>query len=280
MKIDAHQHFWSYNPQDYGWITEDLSILKKDYLPQDLEPILNENGVEGCIAVQARQSLEETTWLLKLANQNKFIKGVVGWVDLCSDTIADQLIELSVYPKLVGVRHVLHDEPDDNFMLREDFLNGIEKLQQKDLTYDILIFPKHLKTALSLVRQFPNQKFVIDHLAKPSIKTGDFLQWSMDILEFKNLPNVWCKVSGMVTEANWKNIETTNFDPLLDKVFEAFPQERIMFGSDWPVCNLAADYGRVLSIVDSYLKKNSQYDTDLIMGQNCMDFYGITNNKL
>ena len=278
MKLDAHQHFWSYNPQDYGWISDDLSILKQNFLPKDLEPVLKENGIDGCIAVQARQSLEETGWLLELANQYSIIKGVVGWVDLCSPEIENQIEEFSKHEKLVGVRHVIHDEEDDDFMLRSDFMNGISKLKQFDLTYDILIFPKHLKNANQLVKEFPEQKFVIDHVAKPLIKAQDYEQWIQDIRAFKKLSNVWCKVSGMVTEADWNNNSNTDFSPVLDLVFEVFTDKKILFGSDWPVCKLAAEYETVKSIIDSYLDKNQQFDGDLIMGDNCLEFYGINES--
>lgn len=278
MKIDAHQHFWPYNPEEYGWISEDLAILKRDFMPADLEPILQQNGIDGCIAVQARQSLEETRWLLELADQHSFIKGVVGWVDLCSEEVEDQLAQYSKNEKLVGVRHVLHDEEDDDFMLRKDFLNGLSKLSKYDLTYDILIFPKHLKNAYQLVRQFPDQKFIIDHIAKPSIKTQDYAQWKVDMWAFKGLPNVWCKVSGMVTEADWNNIPSTDFNPVLDHVFETFSQDKLLYGSDWPVCKLAAEYSTVKGIVENYLEENAHFDADLIMGNNCVDFYGITQD--
>lgn len=275
MNIDAHQHFWSYNQKDYGWITDDLSVLKKDYLPGDLLAVLTDNGMDGCVAVQARQSLEETSWLLELAKQHDFIKGVVGWVDLCSTELEAQLKAFSKNKKLVGVRHVLHDEPDEYFMLRPEFKKGIERLGAYELTYDILIFPKHLKSAHQLAAQFPNQKFVIDHLAKPSIRSQQYDIWSRDLSAFKGLPNVWCKVSGMVTEADWKNIPATDFSLVLDVVFDTFPQEKIMFGSDWPVCQLAADYAKVKSIVEEYLNANKQYDAQLVMGKNCQDFYRI-----
>lgn len=278
MKIDAHQHFWSYNPEEYGWISEDLAILKRDFMPADLEPILQQNGIDGCIAVQARQSLEETRWLLELADQHSFIKGVVGWVDLCSKEVEDQLAQFSKNKKLVGVRHVLHDEEDDDFMLRKDFLNGISKLSKYDLTYDILIFPKHLKNAYQLVQQFPDQKFIIDHIAKPSIKTQDYAQWKVDMWAFKGLSNVWCKVSGMVTEADWSNIPSTDFNPVLDHVFETFSQDKLLYGSDWPVCKLAAEYSTVKGIVENYLEENAHFDAERILGNNCMDFYGITQD--
>ena len=275
MIIDSHQHFWKYNSHDFPWISDDLSFLKKDFLPDDLFPVLSKNEVNGCIAVQARQSIEETEWLLQLASQNSFIKGVVGWVDLCSKNVEDQLSRFTRGKGLVGVRHVLHDEIDDDFVLREDFQQGIMHLEQFGLTYDILIFPKHLTKVMQLVKRFPNQKFVIDHAAKPDIKSGNYQSWKNDLEGFRSFPNVFCKLSGLVTEADWNAIDQTNFDPVIDTLFDVFGDKRVMFGSDWPVCQLAASYKQVMDILQNYLNNHKELNYDRIMGGNCSMFYGI-----
>lgn len=277
MKIDAHQHFWEYSVEDYGWINEDMYLLRKDLLPQNLKPILDDNQFDGTIAVQARQSLVETQWLLKLADENEFIKGVVGWVDLRSNKLDEQLSEFSKHPKFVGVRHVVQDEPDDNFLLRPNFLTGIEKLAKYNLTYDILIFEKHLPVACEFVKHFPEQPFVIDHIAKPLIKKGDLEPWAENIRKLAEFPNVWCKVSGMVTEADWEDWTSRTFFPYLDVVFDAFGANRIMFGSDWPVCLLAATYAEVVAILKDYLDLKDFTDAEqaAILGENTRRFYQV-----
>jgi len=204
MRIDAHQHFWIYNPEEYSWISDSMKVLRKDFLPADLLPLLKQSGFDGSIAVQARQSREETRWLLELAGEHDFIKGVVGWVDLCSVEAESQLEEFTLYPKLVGVRHVLQDEPDDMFMLQDNFLKGISLLRKFNLVYELLIFPGHLPYAIQLVKKFPDQKFVLDHIAKPLIKDKILTSWKEGIQQLALQPNVSCKLSGMVTEAEWK----------------------------------------------------------------------------
>lgn len=273
MKIDAHQHFWQYNAKDYAWISDDLSVLKRDFMPEDLQLLLNSNGLDGCISVQARQSLNETHWLLELAKQHELIKGVVGWMDLCGDNPEATLEQLSEHLKLVGMRHVVQDEADDRFMLRKDFMAGIKALEKYNMSYDILIFPKQLPAALELVKQFPNQSFVIDHMAKPPIASGEIEYWQKHIRQFKNLPNVYCKISGMVTEASWQSWTQDDFSPYLDTVVETFGTDRLMFGSDWPVCLLAAEYQTVSSIVKNYFKSFSSAEQDKIFGINCSQFY-------
>ncbi len=257
MNIDAHQHFWHYCPQEYGWIDASMSSLQRDFLPEHLEEKLISNEIDGSVCVQARQSLQETRWLLELAQQHEFIQGVVGWVDLCSDNVDEQLQEFADNPKLVGVRHVVQDEPDDLFLLREDFMRGIAQLHRYDLAYDILIFPKHLPAAIQFVEHFPNQRFVIDHIAKPFIKTGVLEPWQTHVEQLASSPNVWCKISGMVTEADWQSWTSTEFYPYLDIIFESFGHNRIMFGSDWPVCTVAASYANVVDILSSYLEERS-----------------------
>lgn len=275
MKIDSHHHFWKYNPVEYGWITDEMEILKSDYLPADLQKELFLLGFDGTIAVQARQSLEETEWLLNLAEQNSFIKGVVGWVDLCSQDVKNQLDRFSKSSKLVGVRHVIHDEPDDDFMLRKDFLNGIECLKSYGLTYDVLIFPRHLPNAIQLVSRFPDQVFILDHIAKPLIKNQILEPWKENIEIISRYKNVYCKLSGMVTEANVRNWKPNDFKPYFDTVFSAFGTDRLMIGSDWPVCLLAGKYSQVMQLVLDYIKSFSMDERNKILGENAIRAYKL-----
>lgn len=275
MKVDAHQHFWQYNPVEYGWIGDNMQVLKRDYLPADLLSELKKVGFDGCIAVQARQTLNETNWLLKLASENIFIKGVVGWVDLCSESIEAQLQNFSKNPKLVGVRHVVHDEPDDRFMARESFRNGISLLEKYKLTYDLLLFPKHLPLATELVKAFPRQKFVLDHIAKPDIKKQLKEPWASSIKQLAQLPNVYCKLSGMVTEADWSGWKAGDFTFYLETVLESFGTNRVMIGSDWPVCKVAGIYPDVLSIVIDYMETRHKAALPKVLGTNCLDFYNV-----
>jgi L-fuconolactonase len=275
MKIDSHQHFWKFNTTEFGWIDQSMKILQRDYLPSDLEAELKREDFDGTIAVQARQSLEETKWLLELAGQHPFIKGVVGWVDLCSPDIELQLAELSTDKKLVGVRHVIHDEADDQFMLRDDFRNGIRCLAKYGLTYDLLLFPKHLKYASILVAEYPDQPFVIDHISKPLISQGILEPWENDIKLLAKYPNLYCKLSGMVTEAALNNWDQQTFEPYLDTVFEAFGPDRLMIGSDWPVCLLGGSYSKIIAIVRNYMEKLEPAAQNKILGENCCKFYKL-----
>jgi len=285
MKIDTHQHFWKYNDRDYGWMGPGMEALKRDRLPADLAPLLKENGIDATVTVQARQCLEETEFLLQLADENSFIKAVVGWVDLPSPQLELQLERFSWHPKLRGVRHVIHDEPDDQFMMRDDFIHGIGKLRKYDLTYDLLLFPKHIPIAAQLVAKFPEQTFILDHIAKPPIKDlgprdGRIEPWKSDIRQLASFKNVSCKISGMVTEADWHNYKPEDFTPYMDIVLEAFGTERIMLGSDWPVCTLAGQYEQVISIAADYVKKLSPNEQTAIWSENPKRFYKIrTTNQ-
>ena len=275
MRIDAHQHFWKYSAAEYEWIGDDMPELKRNFLPRDLKPLLASEGFDGSIAVQARQSLEETRWLLELAEQNDFVKGVVGWVDLCSTELPAQLERFAGHPKLVGVRHILQGEPDDEFMLRPEFRKGIARLAGYGLTYDLLLYPRHLPAAVKLVREFPKQPFVLDHVAKPGIADGVLEPWARDIRELARFGNVCCKVSGMVTEARWKQWRAEDFRPYLDVVFEAFGPERVMIGSDWPVCTVSASYAETIGMVKEYIRQFSDEQQEAILGGNCAAFYGV-----
>ena len=275
MRIDAHQHFWSYSPDEYGWISADMAGLRRDFLPPDLAPLLAASGFDACVAVQARQSLEETRWLLELSDRHLFIAGVVGWVDLCSPAIGDELATLAGHPKLVGIRHIVQGEPDDHFLLRADFCRGIAQLERFDLAYDILIFPKHLPVAVEFVRRFPRQRFVLDHLAKPFIKAGDIAGWARDLHALAAVDNVSCKLSGMVTEADWQTWTPAQLTPCMDVAMEAFGPGRLMIGSDWPVCTVAADYARTVGAVMRYLERCSEHEQALVLGGNAQRFWSL-----
>jgi L-fuconolactonase len=275
MKLDAHQHFWHFDPVRDAWITEgSMSAIRRDFLPGDLAPVLQKNGIDGCIAVQADQSEMETHFLLELAAQYDFVKAVVGWVDLKGDNLSERLDYFSLFPKLKGFRHILQGEKPE-FMLDSRFTEGVRLLGKKGYTYDILIFPKHLKAVKTFLQKFENQPFVIDHLAKPYIKKGLIREWAKNIKAIAKHQNVSCKISGMVTETDWKNWREVDFIPYLDVIFEAFGTDRIMYGSDWPVCLVAASYEKQLSIVQNYVSKLSDTEGGKIMGENAALFYKI-----
>ncbi len=276
MTIDSHQHFWKYHPSTHAWINDSMKILKKDFMPSDLAPLLQNNKIDGCVAVQADQSEQETDFLLECAKEHPFIKGVVGWLDICAEDLDEKLQEYSQYPMLKGLRHIVQDEPDEYFMLRPEFRRGISLLEKYGLTYDILIYPKQLSSTLELVKTFPNQSFVLDHIAKPKIDGAVDDCWAHYIKELGQQDNVYCKISGMVTEATWGKWYKTDFVPYLDRVFESFVPERIMFGSDWPVCLLSGEYQNVLDIVQTYLSKYNKDIRRKIMGQNAISFYNLT----
>jgi L-fuconolactonase len=275
MRIDSHQHFWNYRPSEHTWMTDQMAVLKQDFLPRDLEPLLESIQFDGCVAVQARQNLEETRWLLELAEEYPFIQGVVGWVDLRSEQLRAQLEGFAGHSRLVGVRHVVHDEPDDLFILRPEFRRGIAQLREFGLAYDLLLFPKHLPIAVQLVEEFPQQAFVLDHIAKPAIGEGTISPWREDLRRLAKFPNVFCKLSGMVTEAKWKRWQPGDFDRYLDVVFEAFGPSRLMIGSDWPVCALSGDYRAAMNIVIDYVQRLPAETRAAILGETCAEFYKI-----
>jgi L-fuconolactonase len=275
MTIDSHQHFWRYTAASYPWMTDKLASLRRDYLPEDLAPLLKQTGLDGCVAVQAQQTVAEARWLLSLTDAHPFIKGVVGWVDLQSDRVEEQLAELARHPRFVGVRHVVQDEPDNNFMLRPAFQRGIGKLRQFNLAYDILVFPKQLPASIQLAANFPEQRFVLDHIAKPFIRDGTISPWSEQIRELAKAPNVWCKVSGMITEAKWTGWRAEDFRPYLDVVFEAFGVERLMFGTDWPVATLAGTYQEVHQLAASYVRNLTAEQQARFFGGSATEFYRL-----
>jgi L-fuconolactonase len=275
MKIDTHQHFWKYSKEQYPWITEGMEVLAQDRLPSDLNPLLEEHGIEGTIAVQARQVIEETKSLLAMADEYDFIRGVVGWVDLRSPDVQAQLEKFKDKAKMVGVRHVVQDEPDDKFVLREDFMRGISRLKDYDLVYDILIFPHQLPATIELLKKFPEQVFILDHMAKPYIKDKKISQWQSNIEKLASFDNVSCKISGMVTEADWHNWSKKDFKPYMEVVFEAFGTKRLTIGSDWPVCTLAGDYGNVISIATDFITQLSNNEQKSIWQENPERIYGL-----
>lgn len=274
MKIDAHQHFWQFDPIRDSWINQEMSVLKRDFAPQDLLPILKQHHFDGCVAVQADTSEEETSFLLQLAEENDFIKGVVGWLDLCHENIDARLSHFSKFKKLKGLRHIVQAEPI-GYMLQNDFQRGIAVLEKYNLTYDILIYPNQLEDAIELVSRFPNQKFIVDHCAKPNIKESEISTWKKNIDKLSNFKNVACKISGLTTEANWKTWNENQIQPYLDVVFNAFGIDRLLFGSDWPVSLLAGNYKQTLALIENYLKQYSKNQQQQIMGLNAINWYHI-----
>ncbi len=275
MRIDAHQHFWRYNPDEYGWIDDSMARLRRDFLPEDLKRETEAAGFDGAIAVQTRQTLEETRWLLELAASSLHVLGVVGWVDLRSPNVRSQLAEFAKNTKLLGVRHIVQSESDDHFLLRTELLHGIAALEEFGLTYDILIYPRHLPVAAEFVKRFPRQRFVLDHVAKPLIKSGSLQPWQSGIRELAQNTNVFCKLSGLVTEADWKNWKASDFEPYLDIALESFGRDRLMIGSDWPVCTVAASYSEVMGVVVEYLGKYPNDVREAILGGNAARFWKL-----
>jgi L-fuconolactonase len=272
MRLDSHQHFWRYDASQYPWIPAG-SALQRDWLPADLAAIHRSLGFDGSIAVQARQSLAESHWLLGLADADPRVKGVVGWVDLRSDDVEEPLAQLAAHPKFVGVRHVAQDEPDDRFLVCAAFQEGIRRLRPFGLTYDLLVYPRQLPAAIELVAAHPEQPFVLDHIAKPHIRDGVLQPWAEQIRELARHGNVLCKVSGMVTEADHRGWKGGDFRPYLDVVFEAFGPGRLMFGSDWPVCLLAGSYEQVEGLARDHLRHLSPEESAAFWGGNCERFY-------
>ncbi|HWW17459.1 MAG TPA: amidohydrolase family protein [Candidatus Saccharimonadales bacterium] len=275
MKIDSHQHFWRYDAVRDTWITDSMAALRRDFVPDNLSVELKANGMEASIAVQADPSENETKFLLDLAEKNSRVAGVVGWVDFLSSRIGERLEYFSHFSKLRGFRHIAQAEPDDGFLVRDDFVKGVAQLRPFGFTYDILIYPRQLPAAIELVAALPEQNFVIDHCAKPEVKSGKILPWATHIKEIAQNRNVFCKVSGLVTEADWKRWKADDFKPYLDVVFDAFGAERLMFGSDWPVCLLAATYRQVMQLLEDYAKGFSLADKDKIFGGNAARFYRL-----
>ena len=276
MNIDSHQHFWRYSPDTHNWIGDDMAVLKRDFMPPDLEELLVQNGFEGCVVVQASSSEQETDFLLDLAHQYNFIRGVVGWVDLQSEQLEERLAHYTRFNRLVGMRHLVQDESDDQFLGRPKFLQGVKLLQQYDLTYDMLVYEQQLPATLQFVAQLPDVRLVVDHIAKPKIARQELSPWQENIRSLAKYPNVYCKLSGMVTEADWEQWRPEDITPYLDVVTDAFGIDRLMIGSDWPVCLLAAPYRAVIALVDQYFAGFSSDEKNKIYGQNATDFYQLS----
>jgi len=274
LKLDSHQHFWKFDPVRDAWIDSSMKPIQRDFMPDDLKPELEKHGIEGCIAVQADQSEYETRFLLDLAKDYPWIKKVVGWVDLKADDIASKLEQYQSEKQMAGFRVILQSlEPEA--MKDKGFLWGIGLLEKFGFTYDILIYPKHLSAAYNFAKKFPNQSFVVDHLAKPDIKSGEFESWSKGISNLAKLPNVYCKVSGMITEANWYHWKPSDFIPYLDFITRSFGTNRLMYGSDWPVCLLAGTYDQVYDLAADYYNGFSPSEKAAIFGLNATRFYGV-----
>ncbi|MCE7070838.1 amidohydrolase family protein [Dyadobacter sp. CY327] len=279
MKIDSHLHFWHYHPVKDAWITDEMSVIKNDFLPADLLPLLEQQGITGGVAVQADQSEKETHFLMDLAAEYDFIKGVVGWVDFRAKNIEERLEYFSQFDILKGFRHIVQAEPDDDFLLRPDFLKGIAALSRHNFTYDVLIHPRHIPYAVDFVKRFPNQRFLVDHLAKPCIKDRLSDEWARELRAFAPVENVSCKMAGLVTEADWKNWKYDDFTKYIDITLEIFGTERVMFGSDWPVCLVGASYGEVCDIASKNTEQLSKSEQDKIWGENCRDFYSVKDKR-
>lgn len=273
--IDSHQHFWQVGAFAYPWMNSDLGILYQDYLPAALKPILERNNVAGTVLVQASNSVEESRWLLRLADDNDFILGVVGWVDLTSMDVGRQLDELKAHPKFKGVRHLVESEPADDWLVQPEVLRGLKRLAAFDLTYDLLVHTRHLKYIPKLVDNCPDLKLVIDHMAKPPIAQGDFNEWAIELKSVAGYPDIHCKLSGLVTEARHASWQTSDLRPYVDYALEQFGSKRLMFGSDHPVCLLAAPYERVLESFHELLEDQSQEDIACIFGGNAERFYRL-----
>lgn len=275
MRIDSHQHFWLYDPERDSWITDEMSTIKRNFLPNDISQTLKDNRIDGVVAVQASQSNRESYFLAELAQVFKMIKGVVGWVDLHSSQIDEYLEEYQKHEIIKGFRHVIEGEPNGDFLSTDEFLRGIESLTKFDYTYDLLIRPRHYKSTLSCVKSNPNQKFMLDHIAKPPIKSQEFEDWAIFIEELASNPNVYCKISGLATEADWTNWKLDHFSQYIDHVIKSFGKNRICFGSDWPVCLLAASYEQSIEIVSDKLKDFTETELDQFWGLNAVNFYNL-----
>jgi L-fuconolactonase len=273
--IDAHQHLWRYLPSGPAWMADGMEALQRDFLLNDLRTVTAEAGVTGTIAVETERTTAETNWLSKVASSDDLICGVVGWAPLTTADVASELERIAALPKMKAVRHPIHDEPDDQFVLRDDFNRGIAELKRLDLGYDILIFEKHLPQTIQFVGRHPDQIFILDHVAKPRIRDRVLAPWQANIQELALRPNVYCKLSGMVTEARWKQWQPGDFRSYLDAVVEAFGPERVMIGSDWPVCTLSGDYASTMRVVIDYSRQFPAVVQDGILGENCARFYGI-----
>jgi L-fuconolactonase len=274
MQVDTHVHFWKYKKSKDNWITNDMKVLQQDYLPETISQTLKRNGIDSCVAVQAYQTELETLFLVELAKTHDIIKGVVGWVDLQNENIEERLQYFSQYSFIKGWRHIIQSETQD-FLLRKNFQHGVRLLQLYGYTYDILIYHHQLKPALEFVSRFPEQKMVIDHCAKPDIANKKIDEWKSMMLEIAKHPNVFCKLSGLFTEAKWKQWSPNEFYPYLDVVFDAFGTDRLMFGSDWPVILLSGIYVQWKSLLEKYMENFEEEEREKVFGRNAIQFYNL-----
>jgi L-fuconolactonase len=277
MKIDSHHHFWRYTAEEFGWIDDDMEVIRRDFLPDHLFQTTRRAGVDAVISVQARQTIEETTWLLELAEQNKFIHGVVGWAPLVQPDVATHLEKFAANSKFKSVRHVVQGESDPNFILRDDFNRGIRALKQFDLAYDILIFEHQLPKTIAFVDRHPEQRFIVDHLAKPRVKAGVLSPWRENLRELARRPNVWCKLSGVVTEAYYHAWTEESLQPYLETALEIFGADRLMFGSDWPVCLVACEYRRWVELVGRFIARLSSDEQEKFWHTNARNAYRLNS---
>jgi L-fuconolactonase len=278
-RIDAHQHFWRYDPAQYGWIDDSMAGLRRDFLPADLEPELRAAGFDACIAVQARQTIEETRFLLDLAERHAWIAGVVGWIDLQAADVRAALEPFAGRAKLVGLRHIVQAEPDDRFLLRPEFLRGVAALRDLGLAYDILIYPRHLPAAVEFAQRLEGHRLVLDHLGKPEIRRGEIQRWRRDLRALADCGHVMAKLSGLVTEADWRAWTPEGMRPYLDVAFECFGYERLMIGSDWPVCTVAGDYGRTMRVVTDYMRGRPSLEREMVLGGNAARLWRLDDKE-
>jgi L-fuconolactonase len=275
LKIDSHQHYWIYDPVKDAWIDGTMPMLQRDFLPEEVYPQMQQAGIDGCVAVQADQSETETMYLLHHADKYDFIKGVVGWIDFKRKDIKDRLWHFSRFKKLKGFRHIVQAEKNDRFILDDDFCRGIGCLEEFNFTYDILIYPKHINYAHSFVEKFPNQRFIIDHLAKPYIKEKVFKPWEDDLSRFKKNTNVYCKLAGLATLADWNNWKAADFSYYVNKVLEIFTPDRVIFGTDWPVCLTGSTYQQTIDITYAVTDHLTESEKAKVWGGNCIKFYNL-----
>jgi L-fuconolactonase len=274
-RIDAHHHLWRYSVAEYGWISDAMQALRRDFLPADLRAEMAAAGIDATVVVQARQTLDETRWLLDLAHQNSFMAGIVGWAPIASPDFSAILDDLQADSKLKGLRHVLQDEPDDAYALRDDFRRGLKRLEGTGLVYDILIYDGRLPVATQLVDLHPNQIFVLDHLAKPKIAANELSPWREDLRELARRPNVMCKISGMATEADWLKWTLVDLAPYLATALECFGPQRLLAGSDWPVCTVATSYQRWWQTLRQWAAPLSTSEQEAIFGANAARVYQL-----
>lgn len=279
MIIDTHHHFWNYNPVDFGWIDDEMATIRRNFLPDDLQKTLAKTDVSGVVSVQARQRMEETDWLLQLASEHDFIKGIVGWLPLAGKNIQELLEKYVANHWLKGVRHVVQGEPDPDFILGKNFNRGVSLLKDHGLVYDILIFERQLPNTIRFVDQHPDQTFVLDHIAKPKIKVNEIEAWSKNLKELAKRENVSCKISGMVTEADFKNWTARQLQPYFEVVLEAFGPSRMLFGSDWPVCLVATNYADWLNLVKKVVSGFSVSEQEQIFSKNAMHVYQLASSQ-